>query len=120
MFIIAWRNKLRTMIDNKLQGLLGLCRKAGKMSLGHDAVITSVKKRKSKLVITCCDASDRLKREMQDECSYDNRNIRYIGVSFTMQELSFCINARAGVISIDDSSFADKLYMILTGGNEND
>jgi hypothetical protein len=37
-----------------------------------------------------------------------------------MQELSFCINARAGVISIDDSSFADKLYMILTGGNEND
>lgn len=108
------------MIDNKLQGLLGLCRKAGKMSLGHDAVITSVKKRKSKLVITCCDASDRLKREMQDECSYDNRNIRYTDVLFTMQELSFCINARAGVISIDDSSFADKLYMILTGGNEND
>ena len=108
------------MIDNKLQGLLGLCRKAGKMSLGHDAVITSVKKRKSKLVITCCDASERLKREMQDECSYDNRNIKYIDVSFDMKELSLCINARAGVISIDDTGFAKKVYSIISGGYEND
>ena len=101
------------MISDNLRGMLGLCRRAGKMSLGHDAVITSIKKRKAKLVITCCDTSDRLKREMQDECSYDNRNIKYIDVAFDMKELSLCINARAGVISIDDSSFAEKLYSII-------
>ena len=120
MFIITWRNKSKTMINDKLQGILGLCRKAGKMSLGHDATITSIKKRKSQLVITCCDASDRLKKEMQDECSYDNRNIKYIDVSFSMKELSLCINARAGVISIDDQGFANKLESIITGGYEND
>lgn len=101
------------MISDSLRGMLGLCRRAGKMSLGHDAVITSIKKRKAQLVITCCDTSERLKREMQDECSYDNRNIKYIDVSFNMKELSLCINARAGVISIDDSSFAEKLYSII-------
>ena len=108
------------MISDKLNGLLGLCRRAGKMSLGHDAVITSIKKRKAKLVITCCDTSERLKREMQDECSYDNRNIKYIDVSFDMKELSLCINARAGVISIDDSGFADRMTEIITGGYVND
>lgn len=108
------------MINDKLQGLLGLCRKANKMSLGHDAVITSIKRRKAQLVITCCDSSERLKREMQDECSYDNRNIKYTDASFSMKELSFCINARAGVISIDELGFAKKIESIIMGGNEND
>lgn len=108
------------MITNNLQGILGLCRKAGKMSLGHDATITSIKKRKAQLVITCCDSSGRLKKEMQDECSYDNRNIKYMDVPFTMKELSLCINARAGVISIDESGFAQKIESIITGGYEND
>lgn len=57
---------------------------------------------------------------MQDECSYDNRNIKYIDVSFDMKELSLCINARAGVISIDDSGFADRMTEIITGGYVND
>lgn len=90
------------------------------MSLGHDAVITSVKKRKAKLVITCCDASERLKNEMKDECSFQNRNIKYTDAPFGMKELSLCINARAGVISIDDYGFADKITEIMTGGYEND
>ena len=66
------------MINDKLKGYFGLCRKAGKMSLGHDAVVTSIKKRNAKLVLTCCDTSQRLKNEMKDECSFDNRNIKYI------------------------------------------
>ncbi len=105
------------MISDKLNGLLGLCRKAGKISLGHDATVTSIKKRKAKLVITCCDASDRLKNEIQDECTFDGRNIPYIDASFNMKELSLCINARAGVISIDDQGFAKKLITILNQDN---
>lgn len=116
----VWRNKSKKMITDNLRGFLGLCRKSGKMSLGHDAVITSIKKRKAQLVITCCDTSQRLKNEMKDECSFDNRNIKYVDVTFSMKELSLCINARAGVISIDDSGFAEKLYSIITGGYEND
>ena len=116
----VWRLKLKNMITDNLRGLFGLCRRAGKMSLGHDAVVTSVKKRKAYLVITCSDASERLKREIKDECSFDGRNIKYIDAPFGTDELAFCISSKAKVISIDDQGFAEKLHSIITGGYEND
>ncbi|MBR5320454.1 MAG: ribosomal L7Ae/L30e/S12e/Gadd45 family protein [Clostridia bacterium] len=106
------------MMNNNLNGLLGLCRKACKMSIGHDAVIGSIKQGKSKLAITCSDASPRLKKEIFDECTFNNRNIRFIDAPFTMSELGFAIGKKAGVISIDEEGFANKLYSIITGGYE--
>ncbi len=105
------------MINDKLKGLFGLCRRAGKMSLGHDAVVTAIKKRKTYLVITCNDASERLKREITDECSFDGRNIKYIDAPFGTDELAFCISSKAKVISIDDQGFAEKLDTILNQDN---
>ncbi len=100
------------MTDN-LKGSLGLCRRANKMAIGHDAVVTSIKAKKSYLSIACKDASERVKREIADECSFDNRNIPFVEADFTMQELSLCIGKRAGVISIEDRGFAKKLQSIL-------
>lgn len=100
------------MMTDNLKGLLGLCRRAGKMSIGHDAAVSSIKKRKAFLSITCCDASERLKKEIADECKFQNRNIPYVDANFDMKELSLCIGTRAGVISIDDRGFADKLNSI--------
>lgn len=108
------------MISDNLKGILGLCRKAGKISPGHDAAVTSIKGRKAKLVITCCDASQRLKKEIKDECEFDNRNIPYIDASFSMAELALCLGTRAGVIAVDDPGFAKKLISIITGGYVND
>lgn len=105
------------MINDKLKGLFGLCRRAGKMSLGHDAVVTSIKKRKTYLAITCNDASERLKREIQDECSFDGRNIKYIDAPFGTDELAFCISSKAKVISIDDQGFAEKLATLIMQDN---
>lgn len=105
------------MITDNLKGAFGLCRRAGKMSLGHDAVVTAIKKRKAQLVITCSDASERLKREIGDECSFDGRNIKYIDAPFKTDELAFCISSKAKVISIDDRGFAEKLITILTQDN---
>ncbi len=113
----VWRRKSKKMITDNLKGLFGLCRRAGKMSLGHDAVVTSIKKRKAGLVITCSDASERLKREIKDECSFDGRNIKYIDGTFKRDELSLCISSKAGVISIDDQGFAEKLITILNQDN---
>ncbi len=106
------------MMNNNLNGLLGLCRKAGKIAIGHDAVITSIKQGKSFLVLTCCDASVRLKKEMADECTFKGRNIKYINAPFTMSELGLAISKKAGVISIDEEGFANKLHSIITGGYE--
>ena len=105
------------MMTDNLKGILGLCRRAGKMSIGHDAAVSSIKKRKAFLSITCCDTSERLKKEIEDECSYQNRNIPYVDANFDMKELSLCIGTRAGVISIDDRGFAQKLNTILSQEN---
>lgn len=91
------------------------------MSLGHDAAVSSIKKRNAYLAITCRDSSDRLKREIKDECSFDGRDIPYVDANFDMKELSLCIGSRAGIITIDDKGFAERLYRILvvTGGYVN-
>ena len=105
-------------MNNQLNGLLGLCRRANKIAMGHDAAITSIKQNKTYLAITCKDASDRLKKEIADECSFNNRNIKYVDAPFTMSELGLAIGKKAGVISIDDEGFANKLHSIITGGYE--
>ncbi len=106
------------MTDNKLKGHLGLCRRAGKMSLGHDAAVTQIKKRKACLTVLCKDSSERLVKEIKDECSFDNRNIKCITVSLTSDELYSYIGSKAKVFTIDDKGFADTLLRDLTGGNE--
>ncbi len=103
------------MITNELKGVLGLCRRAGKMSLGHDASVEMIKAKKSYLAITCSDSSERLKKEIADECSFDNRNIKYIDADFDMKELALTIGSRAGVITINDRGFAEKLYNLMGG-----
>ena len=60
---------------------------------------------------------ERLKREIKDECSFDGRNIKYIDGTFKRDELSLCISSKAGVISIDDQGFAEKLITILNQDN---
>lgn len=105
------------MMTDNLRGILGLCRRAGKMSIGHDATVSSIKNRKAFLSITCRDTSERLKKEIADECEFQNRNIPYIDAEFDMKELSLCIGTRAGVISIDDRGFANKLITILSQEN---
>ncbi|MCH5191768.1 MAG: ribosomal L7Ae/L30e/S12e/Gadd45 family protein [Oscillospiraceae bacterium] len=104
----------------KLKGLLGLCRRAGKLSVGHDAAVASIKSGKAFLAVTCADSSQRLKKEIADECTYKGRNIKYADTDLTMQELFTAIGARAGVIAVEESGFADRLYEYLTGGYEYD
>lgn len=104
----------------KLKGLLGLCRRAGKLQIGHDAAVALIKGGKAFLAVTCADSSQRLKREIADECAYNGRNVKYADANFTMQELGTAIGTRAGVIAVEDSGFADRLYEYLTGGYEYD
>ncbi|MDE5994594.1 MAG: hypothetical protein K2G60_03675 [Oscillospiraceae bacterium] len=106
------------MAENKLKGHLGLCRRAGKMSLGHDASVTQIKKQKAFLTVCCKDASERLVAEIRDECNFGGRNIKFITADITSEEIYFYIGSKSKVFTIDDKGFADMLISDLTGGNE--
>lgn len=108
------------MMSDELRGILGLCRRAGKISIGHDAAVAAIKKRSAVIAVTCNNASERLKKEIADECGYDNRSVKYFDAEFSMDELGLAIGKKAAVFTVDDENLAKRLYTILTGGHEYD
>lgn len=93
-------------MNDRFLSLLGMARRSGKISLGHDAVISSVVKNKAKLVIISSEASERLKKEMSHACSYGGKNIPILITSYTTAELSNAVGSKAAVMSLDDEGFA--------------
>ena len=91
------------MMDDKALGLLGIARRAGRLSLGHDAAKGAVLAGRARLCLISADASDRLEREFFRM----TQRVRY-----TMEQFHRAIGAKAGVLTVDDDGFAEKL---LTG-----
>lgn len=96
-------------MNDKFLSLLGMARKAGRLSLGHDAVINSVVKNKAKLCVLSGEASARLQNEISHACNFENKNIPLILTNYTLVELSTAIGSKAAVISVDDEGFAKAL-----------
>ncbi len=69
-----WKASLK--MNNKALNLLGMARRADKISLGHDASVTSIKEKKAWLCVLSQDASERLKNEMSRLAKPARRNVR--------------------------------------------
>lgn len=93
----------------EIMGFLGLSRRAGKLSCGHDAVIESIVKDKAELIILSSDASERLKNEIKHAASYGNRNIPVIESQLLMHDFYQGIGKKSAVLSVTDKSFKEKL-----------
>lgn len=89
-------------MTEKTLSYFGLCRRAGKMALGHDAVMQAVRGNKAKLCLLTSDASARHERELQATGS----DVKVITMPITAQELSFSIGKKVCVIAILDEGFA--------------
>ena len=101
------------MAEQKILSLLGMARRAGRLSLGHDAAEEAIVKNKAKLCLCCADASARLQREMRHNCSYAHKSIPYFTATFSMAALSHAIGSKAAVVTVDDAGFAAKLTSLL-------
>lgn len=96
-------------MDDKFLSLLGMARRSGRLSMGHDAVIGSIIKNKAKLCVLSAEASQRLCNEIKHACTYESKNIPVIITAYKTVELSAAIGSKAAVISIDDEGFAKAL-----------
>ena len=111
------------MNHKKQLSLLGLCKKANKLSMGHDASIGAITSARAKACLLCCDASQRLKTEFERAVSYDNRNIPLVFLPFTMEDIKKATGRIAAVITINDAGFARSFLRLEenagnnTGGN---
>ena len=94
---------------DKLLSLMGLCRRAGKLSVGHDAVFDAVRKGRAKAVILTSDASPRHARELE-VASFPGRAIT---AAFTMEQAGLATGKRSCVFSVDDEGFANAIEKTL-------
>ena len=94
-------------MNDSVLSLLGLCRKAGKMSMGHDACKQSLKQGNAVLCIICSDASARLEEEISYLAS--EAEVKVYGVDYTQLDIRQATGFKASVFTVDDAGFAKSL-----------
>ena len=105
------------MANDRLLSLLGIARKAGRLSLGFDSVCESVAKGEALLILTASDISegtlDKLRRSVQER-------VRTLGTPYDIDAFGAAIGKNVRIISINDSGFAQKAGELLNKGNGED
>lgn len=66
------------MTDEKIYGMIGLARRAGKTVSGGYSTMEAVKSGKAKLVIISEDASSRTRKTISDKCKYRDIPLRVV------------------------------------------
>ena len=103
-------------MNRKLLSFLGLCRRAGRLSLGYDAAVSAMEGGQSKLILFCPDLSARSRRGiLQTASAYE---VEALELSESMQEIESALGKRAGIVSINDCGFAKKTRMLITEDRE--
>jgi len=123
--------------------LLGLCRRAGKMSLGYESVLESIRKEKAQLIIIAENISERTKRNIlfNANCKLESdknsgnagtqtphfhespvrgiggasraKNVKVLTLKNSKEDLSRALGKYAAVISINDFGFSKKLEELI-------
>lgn len=101
------------MDKNKTLSMLGLARRARKLSMGHDMAEKSILEGKAQLIIFASNSSDRLKREFKTTMDKNNIDIPMITADFSIDEIHFACGYKAGVITVDDENFSKKIISLL-------
>ena len=101
----------------KLLGMLGLAKRAGKVSTGTFICEKMIKSKSAKLVILASDASDNTKKTINDACLH--YGVKLIECS-DMSELGHWVGASAdrAVVSVNDNNFAKAIQDIYNALNE--
>lgn len=103
-------------MNDRILSLLGLCRRAGKVTIGNDAVIDTVTKQKAKLVIMTKDLSENTAKKIL--INSHKSNVKALVLNRTKDELSAALGKFCAVISINDGGFANKLEELISEENQ--
>lgn len=102
------------MLINKVNGLLGLCARAGKIVSGMDAVCNELNKNKIKLLIVAEDSSEKTISNIKYLA--EKRNVKVL-VFGTIEENSKAIGKEnRAIIGIKDKNISDGINKIIFGG----
>lgn len=101
---------------NKINGLLGITAKAGKLLSGTDLVLEEMAKKHVELVIVASDASSKTIKNIKYYCDKENVEMIIYG---TISDNSKAIGKHnKAVIGIKDKNLADAIKKEIHGGGE--
>ena len=100
-------------MKHKILGLVGLCKKAGKLTFGFDAVLRAVLKKKSGTILISCDFSVKSLNNIKEKLNNFNAQIIILR-EITMQDIYCVLKKKTGVILIEDEGFADAIKKSLS------
>lgn len=93
-------------MNNKVLSLLGFAAKAGKLSFGMDTAVSAIRSSKSKLVVVSGEISPKSQKELTFYADKKGIPVK-IFREFDIQTVSKAVGRKCGIISVNDSSFAD-------------
>lgn len=95
------------MSHNKLLSMLGIARKAGKLSLGNDPSLEAMRSGLAHLILV---ASDLSQRTLRGIChAAEEKMTEILTLDNTMDEIETALGRRTGIIAVNDAGFAKKL-----------
>ncbi|OZU90281.1 50S ribosomal protein L7ae [Virgibacillus indicus] len=98
-------------MKNNYLNMIGLAYKAGKCSLGEDAIVRDIQQKKAKLVLLASDTGVQTKKKLTDKCKF--YKVPFL-VADDRETLSQAIGKSQRVaIAILDAGFADKIKSLL-------
>jgi len=100
-------------MNDRFLSMLGLCRKAGRLIIGHDACMASIISGRAGLCMVCRDASERLKNEFKKAACYGGRELPLAYIDYSMDDVQSVIGFRAGVFTIEDEGFLKKFFELV-------
>lgn len=87
-------------MNSSFYNILGLCRKANALSLGHDAVKVSLRNGDALGLFFCSDVSDRLKKELKTFVT--DPDVKVIEINSSMLDIRNAIGFKAGVFTVNN------------------
>lgn len=99
-----------------LQGLLTICRKAGKLQLGLTPVTEHLQQGQVSGVMVCQDTASKSKKEARFQCR--RQGVPCIELPFTKEEMGWVIGRACGVIAVCDDGFFRRFQELVTQTEE--
>lgn len=78
-------------MNDRVKGMLGLAKKAGKLVNGEEMVLDSIRSGKAYIVIVSTDASDNTRKLFHDKCSYYRVPIYDYGTRIDLGHVSLAV-----------------------------
>ena len=114
-FTTLWKESLPAM-NEKVLSLLGLARRAGRLTMGFDPVTDSVKTGQSRLVLITSDISPKNEKELR--FSLRNSEVQLQSIPFGVESVGSAIGKAAKIISVNDDGFASSVMKLLGNNGE--